>query len=135
MRLEFQPPYRLHLTVPIVLAGTVWIGGIAAAWLLERVGIGPGAICWFKEATGVACPTCGLTRGIEYIATGRVWTGLTMNPLLFVGLSLAGICLLVRLLTGRSVRLVAARRTRRWGLAILAIAFVANWANVMFHTG
>lgn len=38
-------------------------------------------VCLFKNATGLACPSCGLTRAVLSLMTGDIQESLMINPL------------------------------------------------------
>lgn len=38
-------------------------------------------ICLFKHVTGIPCPSCGITRSISLVFSGRFADALQMNPL------------------------------------------------------
>ncbi len=38
-------------------------------------------VCLFKTVTGVACPSCGTTRGLMFLLQGDWWQATLMNPL------------------------------------------------------
>ncbi|MHC4549607.1 MAG: DUF2752 domain-containing protein [Planctomycetota bacterium] len=109
----------------------VWL---ALVWVTYR--LAPGVTtCHFKLATGVACPTCGLTRGVTTMLDGDIVGGLAYNPLV-LGAGLVFLALLAgRLLCGRLLRLDLSRAERWITLAALAVLFLANWAYVIVCVG
>jgi len=108
------------------LAGAAVVAGLAA---LGAAGAdGPDdTICRLKSATGVACPTCGLTRSLACLARGDLAGSVRAHPLgIPVVLQLAGVW-------GFLGVALARRRvpgTERWIPAIVALdaaAFLAVW--------
>ena len=108
----------------------VGFGALIAAWLVQP-GAGEwsylfgrrfGGECGFVEATGLACPSCGMTRSWVWLARGDVLKALSYNAAgAMLLLSLVGMGLLgaVRLLT---------RSPKRWALPFRWIsAGVVMW--------
>lgn len=72
---------RLYLLLAFgLLAGYCWL-----AWSLwhgiDNNGFTP---CLFKNATGIACPSCGSTRSAALVVTGNLKDAFLLNPLGFV---------------------------------------------------
>jgi len=123
-RVSRRPPWPL------------WAIGLVSGWLLlvEAWAIfGPDdtSLCHFKRATGAACPTCGLTRGVTAVAHGDVLGGLAYNPLWMTVLAGFGGALLLRTVAGRAVRVDWSRRVQGVVLAVALVLLVANWAYVI----
>lgn len=79
---------RLYLLLAIgILAGYGWV-----SWFLYRGipdhGFTP---CIFKNATGIACPSCGSTRSVLLLSHGKLADALLLNPL---GVIMAAIMLI-----------------------------------------
>lgn len=79
---------RLYLLLAIgILAGYGWV-----SWFLYRGipdhGFTP---CIFKNATGIACPSCGSTRSVLLLSHGKFTDALLLNPL---GVIMAAIMLI-----------------------------------------
>lgn len=69
---------------------------LAAAWVYyPYCETGP-TLCVWKKLFGVACPGCGLTRGICFLVHGRLTEAARFNPLSL----LAAAILLCNLLSG-----------------------------------
>jgi len=90
-------------------------------------------LCLFHRLTSVPCPSCGATRGVKEILTGRILAGWGYNPLLFTVFSVFGAWLAVRLAFGRSVRLIASRNERKVLWALACAVFLGNWAYLIGH--
>ncbi len=104
---------------------------LAATWLHSWTGKGQ-TLCWFHRVTHLPCPTCGLTRGMIALYHGHWLTPWTLNPLMFTLLAIYSLLLLVRIVTGYSIRLHPSPRQAQAGWAILATVFLANWAYLIY---
>jgi len=92
--------------------------------------------CLFKNATGIACPSCGVTRSVLLLIHGSITDAILLNPL---GLIVAGIMvvspfwLLYDVVLNKdtlykSYKKFEAIVTIKW-IAILVITLIlANWA-------
>ena len=136
MKIEVvQVSRRLKWPRWAVLLIFAWMSlGGAAIWLgryLNR----PVHLCLLKRFTGLACPTCGFTRGAFSLLHGNVTQAWLYNPLLFSVLILFFTASALRILLARSVRvhLTNTERQIAWILS-LALLFV-NWAYVIFYVG
>lgn len=67
----------------ISLAGYAWIA--FHFWGHDHTEI---TVCIFKNVTGLACPSCGITRSVLSLLQGRVEEALWINPLGIVALLL-----------------------------------------------
>jgi hypothetical protein len=109
----------------------VWLGLV---WVTHRYAPGT-TLCPLKRTTGVACPTCGLTRGVTTMLDGDVAGGLRYNPLVLA----AGLVFLAvlagRLLLARTPRLELSTREKRVTWAALLVLLLANWAYVIVYVG
>ncbi len=70
----------------IVVLGWLALGG-AALWLSSYHDRAV-TLCLIKRFTGLPCPTCGFTRGVLSLLSGRPGQGWLKNPLLFSVLAL-----------------------------------------------
>src|SRR4051812_30914080 len=79
---------RLYLLLAFgVLAGYGWI-----VWFsFKRIHSHTFSPCLFKNATGIACPSCGSTRSVLLISQGDFTGALLLNPL---GIIMAAIMLI-----------------------------------------
>jgi hypothetical protein len=117
----------------------LWAAALVGAWgllvlggvLLEARG-GPALeTCLFHRFSGHPCPTCGGTRVVLAFVRGD-WAGaLRLNPLVALGLGAAGLGLLVRLASGRALRLDLSLRERGALLAAGVMLLLANWIWVL----
>jgi hypothetical protein len=136
MRIELvqvcrRPPWPLW-AVLIVLAWSAL--GAAAIWLSTHLGK-PVELCLIKRFTGVACPTCGFTRGALSFLHGQAGKAWLYNPLLNSALLLFFAATAIRVIFARSIRisLTRAERSAAWIVAI--VLFFANWAYVILYVG
>ncbi|MHC4680023.1 MAG: DUF2752 domain-containing protein [Planctomycetota bacterium] len=118
-----------------VLVVLLWSGlGAAAALLSAHLGR-PVELCLLRRITGVACPTCGFTRGTLSFLHGHIARAWLYNPLLFSGLLLFFSIVALRVVFARNIRanLTKAERTVAWIVA--GVLFFANWAYVILCVG
>jgi hypothetical protein len=108
--------------------------GVAAVLLSAHLNR-PVELCLIKRFTGLACPTCGFTRGVLSLLSGRPGQVWLYNPLLFSVLALFVAVTGIRILFARSlrIRLTGPERAVAWLLA--AILFAANWVYIIFYVG
>jgi hypothetical protein len=131
VRIARRPPWPLW-AVLIVL---IWTGLGAAALLLSAYFDRPVALCLVKRWTGVACPTCGFTRGALSLLHGHIGQVWLYNPLLYSALTFFFAATAARVVLARGIRisLTSAERSIVW---ILGVAlFFANWVYVIFCVG
>jgi Protein of unknown function (DUF2752) len=57
------------------------VAGFLALWSPSEDGP---TICPFALATGMACPGCGMTRAVGYLARGDLTSALTYHPLVIL---------------------------------------------------
>ena len=92
--------------------------------------------CLFKNFTGIACPSCGVTRSVLMLAHGSVTQALLMNPL---GIIVAAIMaaapfwLLYDVLLKRDTLYTAYLKTEKiltikWVAITLTLLVLLNWA-------
>jgi len=113
----------------------IWLalGGVilVLAW---RAGITV-PLCLFKRLTGWPCPSCGFTRGTLAFLHGHPIQAWLYNPLLFSFLGTASAVVILRMLTGKSPRLLLNRAERAAVWVILSALFAANWLDVVRYVG
>lgn len=131
MRAPRRPPWPLWAAAAV----TAWLAlGALAVWLARRAGVRLPP-CLFKHVTGVACPTCGFTRGGLCMLNGRLLAGWLHNPLLFTLLAVLAADALLRVAAGRSLRIDLTRQERPVALGFFLALFLANWAYVIVWVG
>ena len=118
-----------------VLIVLVWMGLGVVAVLLSAHLDRPVELCLIKRFTGVACPTCGFTRGVLCMLSDRPDQAWLYNPLLFSVLALFVAATGIRIFFARAltIRLTRTERAIAWLLA--AVLFAANWVYVIFYIG
>lgn len=78
---------RLYLLLAFgVVAGYGWL-----AWASLQISHDTFTPCLFKNATGIACPSCGVTRSVALLSKGNITDSILLNPL---GLIMAAIMLI-----------------------------------------
>jgi hypothetical protein len=131
VRVSRRPPWPLWA----VLVICVWLAlGGTVVWLSARMGR-PIYTCLFKRLTGMACPTCGFTRGALCLLHGRIGQAWLYNPLLFSALAVFFAVTVLQgvFARGLRIRLTQTERIIVWVLCI--ILFLANWAYVALRVG
>jgi hypothetical protein len=113
----------------------VWLALVAGAVVLGRLAGRTVELCLFRRLTGLPCPTCGTTRGVLALLSGRPMQAWLHNPLVFTLLAAAAALLAFRVLTGRSLRLGLNRKQRAVAWGLLAAAIAANWLYLIASMG
>ena len=99
-----------------------------------------GSICFLRRATGLPCPTCGLTRSFYAMGRGAVGEAFEehpLGPLVFVLFGVVWVRSTGILLAGRAW-LNGTARMLTWSLPFIAGAALLLWAvrlGWMFWTG
>jgi hypothetical protein len=136
MKIELvQVPRRLNWPLWAILLTFIWMSlGSATIWL-GRLFDRPVPLCLLKRLTGIACPTCGFTRGMLSLLHGDITQAWLYNPLLFSALTLFFTTAAVRILLGRSLRvyLTSAERQIAWILSFALL--LVNWTYVILYVG
>jgi hypothetical protein len=131
VKVSRRPPWPLWA----VLVVLVWSAlGLVLVWLSAHFHR-PVQLCLVKHLTGVACPTCGFTRGALSLLGGHVAQAWLYNPLLYSVLALFFAATTVRIVSARSLRinLTCKERSAAWILG--GVLFLLNWAYVIFFVG
>lgn len=124
---------RLYLLLAIgILAGYGWV-----SWFFYR-GIPDNDFtpCIFKNATGIACPSCGSTRSVLLLSHGKLADALLLNPL---GVIMATIMLIAPFwllydVISKKVTLYSSYKKFenivriKWVAITLIILILINWA-------
>ncbi len=119
----------------------VLVGGILAFGLVASVTVPPEAlplpVCGFKEATGVSCLTCGLTRSLHAAARGDVLEAFhfhLLGPLVLAGCILAAALFLVEGLRGKSLLPNSTWRAwRPWALGVATLWILFGIVRATFE--
>ncbi|MFN3403485.1 MAG: DUF2752 domain-containing protein [Cytophagaceae bacterium] len=68
---------RLYLLAfSLSIAGATWLG-----WNIHSGQKHSINVCMFKNTTGLACPSCGITRALILLLSGNFSESIQMNPL------------------------------------------------------
>lgn len=86
--------------------------------------------CGLVIATGIPCPTCGMTTAFAWMARGHIRTAFAAQPfgatLALAAAASAGLAL-AALVSGRAWRVNWYRVSPGWVAATIAVSFVAAW--------
>jgi hypothetical protein len=132
MRCELVPASR-RPPWPLWAVGVclLWLGlGLTAVHLAGAAGQ-VAKLCLFRRVTHLPCPTCGVTRGAQAILRGDILAALTYNPLAFSILAVVLAAFLLRLTIGRTVRVRATDRQRKWAWLAMALCVALNWGYLI----
>ena len=77
------------------------------------------------------CPSCGAGRAAMALARGRVAEAIALNPLLTAAGGAMMLWLLVRVFTGRRLRVAMSRREQFAAALAGGLALAANWAYLI----
>ena len=109
-----------------------WAGvlGIAGGLILLGHVLGI-TMCPLRRWTGIPCPTCGGTRAVVALLTGRFSDAFHIHPLVTVavmgGAVMAGVESLCVLLKCRAPRLILSKAERNIAVVLMVILLVAQW--------
>lgn len=125
-RLAPRPP-----SAPLVAFGLLSLAGLLFARIASPDRVFAIFRCPFRAATGVPCPTCGMTRAVCRVVRGELVEAVAMSPL---GALLAGVAvvtaawMLLRIfVVARGVAVDLTAVEARIARAMVIVAFVANW--------
>jgi len=126
-----RPPWPLWA----VLVVLVWSAfGLALVWLSAHFHR-PVQLCLIKRFTGVACPTCGFTRGALSLLHGQVAQAWLYNPLLYSVLALFSAAIAVQIIWARRLRISLTSTERPIVWIVASTLFFTNWIYVIFYVG
>lgn len=115
------------------LAATLGIGAVVLRLLSPYLTLPP---CLFRTLTGWPCLTCGGTRCLLALASGRPAEAFWLNPLVTIGafaLMAAGLLGIVERAGGQPLPRPAPRH-RRLLLAVALALALANWGYLVWVT-
>ena len=78
-----------------------------------------------------ACPTCGSTRVVMAIGTGRPLDAIRHNPLVALGVVALVAWLVMRIGFGRQPQVEWTSGRRRFVITLVAVAAAVNWVYVI----
>lgn len=110
---------------------------LATAWLFSGIAT---PRCLLHAATGIPCPTCGMTRAIWHLMHGEIGRAFLLNPLMTAALLGAAlyVCYAAVVVIGRlrRLRLEALTKTEANLVRIAAIGLLAaNWLYLIGRGG
>jgi len=126
-----RPPWPFW-AVLIVLVWSAF--GLALVWLSAHFHR-PVQLCLVRRLTGIACPSCGFTRGAISLLHGQVAQAWLYNPLLYTVLALFSAAIAFRIIWARRVSISLTSKERKAAWAVAGTLFFANWAYVIFYVG
>ncbi len=122
------PLWAILLAIVWAVLGWACVG--LSAWFNRSVDL-----CLFKNFSGIACPSCGFTRGFLSLIGGNFTQAWLFNPLLYSLVILFGVVFLVRLIFAKTVRISLIGPERKVVWLIAACLLLANWGYVIFCIG
>ena len=125
------PPWPLWAVLIVLVWSTF---GLLLVWLSAHFHR-PAQLCLVKHLTGVACPTCGFTRGALSLFHGHPAQAWLYNPLLYSVLALFFAVIAVRIISARGVRINLTDIERQAACLLAGALFFANWVYVIFYVG
>jgi hypothetical protein len=126
-----RPPWPLWAILIVLVWSTC---GLALVWLSAYFHR-PVQLCLIKHLTGVACPTCGFTRGALSLLHGHPAQAWLYNPLLYSVLTLFSAAIAIRVIWARRLRISLTSTERSAAWVVAGALFFANWAYVIFCVG
>lgn len=87
-RIEANRAWPLPLVLSLL---ALTLAGAALLFLFDPARHAFYPVCLFKKMTGYDCPGCGGLRALHQLLRGDVWRAFQLNPLVVVGLPLAGL--------------------------------------------
>ncbi len=118
-----------------VTAVAAWVVLGCSAALVAHANEMAVTLCVFKRLTGIACPTCGASRGAWRLLHGDVLAAVRYQPFLFiVGVLFVGATVL-RVAFARRVAVETSPLGRGAVAGAVIAAFLANWAYVIWFVG
>lgn len=127
-------PWAAWIVVGLVVVLLVGYEVIQAQ-MSEPAGGDPRTLCMLRNTTGVPCPSCGATRAAKAALRLDLAAGFGHNPLIMAAGVLFLGALLLRLLSGRALRVDAS--ASGWALiaGILVVLLLLNWWWVLRQHG
>ncbi len=121
---RFAPP-------PIWAAGLVgaYLAAVGASALL--VGSAAPTLCMLRRVTGYPCPTCGTTRMVLAALELRIVEAFFHNPLMFLLCVVSIVLLTFRFAAARRIVWITSTSSRRVFIAVMLLAFLANWVYLL----
>lgn len=90
-----------------------------------------GGPCGFKDATGLPCPSCGMTRSWIWLVRGHVWDAFVYNAagaLLLIGLAVMGVIGTIRVVTRNPDRIkISVHALSATVVAWMLVPYLGGW--------
>ncbi len=93
-------------------------------------------VCLLRNAAGLPCPLCGMTRGVALCLRGRPFDATLFNPLTLPVLVLAAVLALkwaIEFTTGRRFDVTVPSRLGRVLLILGYVVLLANWTYMLAY--
>lgn len=116
------------------VAGVIAVGIYFLARLIAITCNGV-TICTFKAATGVPCPSCGLTRAAIALSHGRPVDAFLFNPLMTAVIGVCVVWLICKYILGITVTMQISRVEFWVMMFLITAAIAANWVYVIKYVG
>lgn len=114
------------MSTPVPARDLRSVGLVAAAVLLVASVVELGVLCPLRRLTGVPCPLCGLTTGVDHLLHAEVPAAVASHPL-----APAAVALLALAWTPWGPAAVDALRRRRLELVVaLGLVWVTHLAGI-----
>lgn len=120
----------MHKDRALWVSLVVLILAFAAYMLRETGGAGWMPGCFFRKATGLECPGCGMTRATYATLHGDLGKAFALNPvgmILFPLAMLAGAIEVAGWVRGKPLPFRI--RSGRWGATIVAVVMIVWWVG------
>ena len=119
---------KASTTVRILAAAGLLTGAVAAFFVayFDPVSAGFFPVCPFYQATGLACPGCGLTRGFHALFHGDVLGALDYNalvPFYFFFFAYMGISMFLISIRGRGLSFGTFKPRLVYGFVVIFCVF------------
>lgn len=110
--------------LPVVIA---WLLLFFLGFFLSELSEHALPLCMMKLVAGIPCPVCGSMRALESLSRFEIIAAFRSNPLIVLFGFVTLVILVLRLLTGQTVRFEASNRQKLAAGIIVLVLFVANW--------
>ena len=122
---------RLPLPAWAIGIVVIWLAGVALYTALARSIEHAPSLCIFRNVTTLPCPTCGTTRATFAFARGDVLLGVLYNPFVVTALAIGLALCALQWGFGKRIEIALSPRYKRFGWAIVVVAFLSNWAYLI----
>ncbi|MBN2651492.1 MAG: DUF2752 domain-containing protein [Spirochaetales bacterium] len=135
MKIEVVPVQRSYYKVCLVPLFFLLVWGllIITTLYLSNKFNKPVTLCVFKKVTGIACPTCGATRGVLAFFSGHPIQMIKYNPFFFTLGVLWSLKIVIEFTVGKHLILRTSRPEKIAIWTALTVLFSINWAYVIIY--